>query len=247
MEAKPYLQEIILKREEVPSFDIYPFNIPALTDLKSLKFHPDVTFIVGENGSGKSTLIEAIALHLGFGIEGGTKNVQVKTHDNASPLHKYLQGIKSYRKPSDSYFLRAESFYNVATYMSEIYDGRSNRYAGYGEKLLHQYSHGEAFMAALTHKLQGNGLYIFDEPEAALSPSRQMTALSCIAKLVNNNSQFIIATHSPILLAYPNATIYQLDDEGIKRVKYEETEHYMVTKYFLNNYQEMMGILLNDN
>lgn len=245
MEAKPYLKEIILKREDVPSFDAYPFNIPALINFQSLKFHPDVTFVIGENGSGKSTLIEAIALSLGFGIEGGTKNVHVKTHDNASPLHKYIQGIKSFRKPSDYYFLRAESFYNVATYMGEIYSEQVKLSAGYGDKLLHQYSHGEAFMAALTHKFQGNGLYIFDEPEAALSPTRQLAALSRINQLVGNHSQFIIATHSPILLSYPNATIYQLDENGIKQVKYEETEHYMVTKYFLNHYQEMTGILFD--
>jgi predicted ATPase len=117
---------------------------------------------------------------------------------------------------------------------------------GNNGKPLHQYSHGEAFMTTLTNKLKGNGLYIFDEPEAALSPARQLAALSLIDRLVKENSQFIIATHSPILLAYPNAIIYQLDDAGIKQVNYEETEHYMVTKYFLNNHQEMTRILLGN-
>ena len=243
MEAKPYLKEIVLKRDLITSFEEYPFHIPAIKSLSSLEFHADVTFIVGENGSGKSTLIEAIALNLGFGIEGGTKNVQFQTHNNASPLFNYLTGVKSFRKPSDYYFLRAESFYNVATYMEEV--GYLKSYGNDG-KPLHQYSHGEAFMTTLTNKLKGNGLYIFDEPEAALSPSRQLAALSLIDKLVNENSQFIIATHSPILLAYPNATIYQLDDTGIKQVNYEETEHYMVTKYFLNNHQEMTRILLGN-
>ncbi|MGF7040380.1 AAA family ATPase [Mucilaginibacter lappiensis] len=245
MEARPYLKEIILKRDLITSFEEYPFHIPAIKSLSSLAFHPDVTFIVGENGSGKSTLIEAIALNLGFAIEGGTKNVQFQTHNNASALFKYLTGVKSFRKPSDYYFLRAESFYNVATYMETETPEYLGSYGNNG-KPLHQYSHGEAFMTTLTNKLKGNGLYIFDEPEAALSPARQLAALSLIGRLVNENSQFIVATHSPILLAYPNAIIYQLDDAGIKQVNYEETEHYMVTKYFLNNHQEMTRILLGN-
>ena len=192
MEAKPYLKEVIFQREDVFSFDSYPFNIPAIAKLTSLKFHPDVTFIVGENGTGKSTLVEAIALKLGFGIEGGTKNVQIQTHhNNGSDLFNYLKAIKSFKTPRDNYFLRAESFYNVATYMEEV-----NYLAGYGRRSLHQ------------------------------------------------QSQFIIATHSPILLAYPNATIYRLNDSGIHKINYEETEHYMVTKYFLNNYKEMVKNLM---
>ncbi|TWR31029.1 AAA family ATPase [Mucilaginibacter pallidiroseus] len=245
MEAKPYLKEIVLKRDEVSSFDVYPFNIPAIQGLQSLGFHQDVTFIVGENGSGKSTLIEAIALSMGFSIEGGSKNVQISTHDNASRLHRYLHIIRNYKKPTDYYFLRAESFYNVATYMDqEIGDGNNPYYPPY--QPLHERSHGEAFMQILTDKLKGNGLYIFDEPEAALSPSRQLAALSVMDKLVNGGSQFIIATHSPILLAYPNAIIYQLDEWGIKQVKYEDTEHYMVTRYFLNNHKQMLNDLLGE-
>lgn len=241
MEAKPYLQEINFQKEIVPSFNLYPFNIPAISSLSTLKFHPDVTFIVGENGAGKSTLIEAIALSLGFGIEGGTKNVQFQTHNNGSLLHKYLKTVKSFKKPLDYYFLRVESFYNVATYMEEL-----GYLAEYGDKSLHAQSHGESFMAALSLKLKGKGLYIFDEPEAALSPSRQLEALAIINRLVSQQSQFIIATHSPILLAYPNATIYQLDKTGINQVKYEDTDNYMVTKYFLNNHHEMIKIILEE-
>ena len=249
MEAKPYLKEILLNRENIPSFDGYPFHIPAIKNLTSLQFHPDVTFIVGENGSGKSTLIEGIAQYLGFGSEGGTKNSLFETHSNVSPLFEYLKGVKSFRKPADHYFLRAESFYNVATYMENVYESEGDKILfakQYGVKSLHECSHGESFMAMLTHKLKGQGLYMFDEPEAALSPTRQLAALTAIHNLVQQNSQFIIATHSPILLAYPNAAIYQLDDTGIRQVNYEETEHFMVSKHFLNNYQEMTGILFED-
>lgn len=248
MEAKPYLQQISLKRESVPSFEQYPFDIPVIRKMTSIKFHADVTFIIGENGSGKSTLIEAIALHLGFGIEGGSKNVQTKTHQNASVLFDYLTSAKSYRKPSDYFFLRAESYYNVATYLEELDKEEYVNYNyvkdNYGVNSLHECSHGESFMATLINRLSGNGLYIFDEPEAALSPARQLAALSAIHQLVQANSQFIIATHSPILLAYPNATIYQLDGEGMRKIKYEETDHFMITKYFLNNHEEMIRTLM---
>jgi predicted ATPase len=248
MEAKPYLQQISLKRESVPSFNAYPFHIPAVKNMSSMVFHRDVTFIIGENGSGKSTLIEAIALHLGFGIEGGSKNMQTKTHQNASVLHDHLISSKSYRRPSDYFFLRAESYYNVATYLEELDKEERINYVqrNYGVKSLHECSHGESFMATLTNKLSGNGLYIFDEPEAALSPARQLAALSAINELVQANSQFIIATHSPILLAYPNAVIYQLDEEGMRKVKYEETEHYRLTKYFLDNHKEMTSALMGN-
>jgi predicted ATPase len=239
LKAKPYLQKVILKRDLITSYEEYPFNIPALKGFDSMEFHEDVTFIVGENGAGKSTFIEAIALSLGFGIEGGTRNVQVRTHDNASSLHKYLKLIKSFKVPEEHYFLRAESFYNVATYLEEI-DPRKI----FGEHL-HVYSHGEAFMATLLEKLQGNGLYIFDEPEAALSPTRQLAAITAIDKLVKNDSQLIIATHSPILMAYPNAVIYRLDSEGIQKVSYEETDHFAVTRHFLNDYRNMIEILTN--
>jgi predicted ATPase len=241
MEAKPYLKEVSLKRDSIESFDVYPFNIPAVAELDFLDFHPDVTFLVGENGSGKSTLIEAIALVLGFGPEGGTKNVRIQTSNDLSPLYQYLKPVRSFRQPKDHYFLRAESFYNVATYMDDV-----GYLAGYGDKSLHARSHGEAFMAELTLKLKGRGLYIFDEPEAALSPTRQMAALSAIHQLVLEESQFIIATHSPILLSYPRSKILMLDGSGITEVKYEETEHYTITKHFLNNYERQLQILMGD-
>lgn len=237
--SKPYLKEISLKRESIESYEQYPFSIPSIKTLDKVEFHPDVTFIVGENGSGKSTLIEAIALSIGFGQEGGSKHARFNTHQNTSSLFNYLKIAKSYKLPEDYYFLRAESFYNLATYL-EITDGLQ----GTGESL-HECSHGESFMKLLIERLGGNGLYVFDEPEAALSPMRQLTMITAIDEHVKNNSQFIIATHSPILLAYPNAIIYQLDEKGIRQVNYEETEHYLVTKGFLNNYKNMIEILLD--
>lgn len=239
LEPKPYLRAVEIDHHSIPEEDIYPFNIPAIRALDSLEFHADVTFLVGENGSGKSTLIEAIALKMGFGAEGGTRNLQFSTTESTSNLHQYLYLQRSLKPPSDYYFLRAESFYNVATYMEE-----TGYLRGYGGKSLHAQSHGESFMATLTLKLQGHGFYILDEPEAALSPSRQLAALVAIHDLVERDSQFIIATHSPILMAYPNAKILLLSETGIEEVAYRETEHYRVTKSFLDDPERMIQLLL---
>lgn len=241
LDEKPYLREIILKRESIDSFEEYPFSIPVIKQFKNLEFHPDVTFFVGENGSGKSTLLEAIAVSQKFNPEGGNWNTQFNTSQTHSELHRYLKPIKSYKKPKDGYFLRAESFYNLATYMDS-----TGYLRGYGDISLHQQSHGESFMATLTNKLAGNGLYIMDEPEAALSPARQLAAIAAIHQLVLKKSQFIITTHSPILLAYPRARIYQFSESGIEEINYEDTEHYTVTKDFLNRHEMMMEILMDD-
>lgn len=242
LRPKPYLRTVTLDPEADIDFGSFPFSIPAIRDMNVIEFHPDVTFFVGENGSGKSTLMEAIALASGFGPEGGTRNVRFETAKTTSPLHEYLRMVRSFKQPKDAYFLRAESFYNVATYMDE-----TGYLEGYGGKSLHVRSHGEAFMALLTTKLRGKGLYLFDEPEAALSPNRQLAALSAIHHLVEDDSQFIIATHSPILLSYPNARILQFDGSGIYEVGYEDTEHYVVTKDFLNHYPKRLEYLLSDD
>ncbi len=222
------------------NYDAYPFNVPAVREMPNIEFHPNVTFFVGENGSGKSTVLEGIALALGFGPEGGTRNVKFQTVESVSGLHAALRLARGVPQPRDGYFLRAESFFNVASYMDEV-----GYVEGYGGSL-HARSHGESFMAVLVHKLKGNGIYLFDEPEAALSPNRQMAALTAIHQLVEASSQFIIATHSPILLAYPNAKIIQFDRSGVSEVSYEDTEHYSVTRDFLNNYPRRLEQLLSD-
>jgi predicted ATPase len=242
LHAKPYVRRVTLREDGIPTERDYAFDIPAIQQLGVLEFHPDVTFFVGENGSGKSTLLEALALALGFGPEGGTKNVRYKTADTVSSLHRQLKLVRSFQTPKDYYFLRAESFYNIATYMDEV-----GYLEGYGSKSLHVRSHGESFMALLTIKLRGNGLYLLDEPEAALSPSRQLTALAAIHQLVERESQFIIATHSPILMAYPRAKIVLFSEAGLQEVAYEQTEHHAITRDFLNNYPKRLGTLLADD
>lgn len=240
--VKPYLQHVSLHPEAGFDLDAYPYTIPAVRELDRIDFHPDVTFFVGENGAGKSTVLEAIALALGHSPEGGTRNMRISTTDSVSDLHESLRLARGFRQPRDQFFLRAESFFNVATYVDE-----TGYLGGYDNRSLHERSHGEAFMALLTHKFRGQGLYLLDEPEAALSPNRQMAALSAIHQLVQDQSQFIIATHSPILLAYPNARILLFDGTGITEVAYEDTEHYAVTRDFLNHYPRRLEQLLADD
>lgn len=249
LKDRPYLREISLKRDEIENLKVYPFNVASIHKLKRLEFHPDVTFIIGENGCGKSTLLEAIAAAWGFNPEGGTINFRFSTRDSHSELYKYLRLVRSTTRPRDGFFLRAESFFNVATNIDQL-DKESSFGApiitSYGGRSLHEQSHGESFMALLLNRLSGNGLYIFDEPEAALSPSRQMAALRRIYQLVQNNSQFIIATHSPILMAYPNAKLLLLNAKGFKEICYEETEYYCVMKRFLNDRDRVIQELLED-
>lgn len=233
-----YIRYIELDREKVPSFSEYPFNLPAINKLETLDFHPRVTFIVGENGSGKSTILESIAVEFGFNAEGGTKNFNFHSKNTHSDLNQYIKLVKGVKKPRDGFFLRAESFYNFATNVEEL----GLDYA-YGGRSLHEQSHGESFFAVFQSRFCGEGIYIMDEPEAALSPSRQMSMLTRMHELVREGSQFIIATHSPIIMAYPDAIIYQIN-EGFEQVEYENTEHYQIMYYFLNNTEKMLDILL---
>lgn len=205
-----------------------------------------VTFLVGENGSGKSTLLEAIAVSCGFNAEGGTRNFTFSTRATHSELGEYITVAKR-RYPRDGFFLRAESFYNVATNIDEMDEEPSfspRLIDSYGGVSLHSQSHGESFLALVQNRFGGEGLYLLDEPEAALSPTRQLTLLGEMHQLVERNSQFIIATHSPILMAYPGARIYELSENGIASVEYRETEHYQLTLRFLENPERMLRYLL---
>ena len=219
----------------------YLRQIPALAGLRELEFEDGVTFFVGENGSGKSTLLEAIAICYGFNPEGGTKNYRFSTYDSHSELCRAMTLIKGAGKPGWGYFLRAESFYNVATaedrYSHEI-GGRPQNY--------HTRSHGERFLALAQSNFRGRGLYLLDEPEAALSPQRQLTLLLEIAKSVKAGGQFIIASHSPILLGIPDARILSFDGGPIHPVSYEETDSYQVTKLFVESREQMLKRLLEE-
>ena len=231
-----FLRSFSLLHERVNDFSRYPFCIAAVRCLGTLDLHPRVTFFVGENGCGKSTLIEAIAILAGFNPEGGTRNFSFSTRGSESELHRCLRLSRGVCRERTGYFFRAESFFNVATEIEALdkEPGGPPVILSYGGKYLHNQSHGESFLALIKNRFGPDGLYILDEPEAALSPSRQLTLLARIHELAHRGrSQFIIATHSPIVLAYPGATLYQLSDSGIAQVQYEETEHFFLTREFL--------------
>jgi predicted ATPase len=242
-----FVREVQLRRERVPSFDQYPFALPVLRDLTSLPLHPKVTFLIGENGTGKSTLIEGIAVAFGLNPEGGSRNFSFGTRPSHSVLGEYLRLVKGVHRPRDSFFLRAESLFNLATEIERL-DGEPGRgepiLPAFGGISLHEQSHGESFLAVLRERFGGNAFYLLDEPEAALSPMRQIAMLRILHDLVRAGSQFVIATHSPVLMAYPEAWIYQLGTEGIARIEYQDTEHYQVTRQFLAYPTRMLKYLL---
>ena len=244
--ARHYVMAIKLRRDKVASFDQYPFTLPVVRNLDELELHPAVTFLVGENGSGKSTLLEALAVAWGFNAEGGTKNFRFQTRRSHSELHEYLRLVKSVQRARDGFFLRAESFFNVATEIEHLDEegGGPPIINSYGGRSLHEQSHGESFLALMMKRFGGHGFYVLDEPEAALSPTRQLAMIARLHQLVRARSQFVIATHSPMLMAYPNAWIYQISDHGLQRVRLEETEHYVVAKRFLNDTQGQLERLL---
>lgn len=238
MQSSLYLRGVHLKNG-APGYEQYPFSLPAVKHLGQLSLRSPVTLLVGENGSGKSTLLEAVACAWGFNPEGGSRNFSFSTRASESGLHEHLQLVRGIRRPKDGFFLRAESFYNVATEVDRL--GVEDSYGG---RSLHERSHGESFLDLFMHRFFGQGLYILDEPEAALSPSRQLAVLARVHDLVSEESQFLIATHSPILMGYPGADILLLEETGIRRVAYEETEHYFVTREFLLNRDRMLSELL---
>lgn len=227
--------------------DSYLRQIPALASLEKMDFRQNVTFLVGENGSGKSTLIEAIAVAYGFNPEGGTINYRFSTYDDVSELGRAVRLIKGYRHPKANYFFRAESFFNLASKAEDYRDGTPKEvfYARYGGKSLHEQSHGESFLNYF-QSFREAGLYLMDEPEAALSPQRQLSLLRQIAQMAQAGAQFLIATHSPILLGLPGALIYSLDGDSVHPCDYEETESYRVTALFINNRLDLMRRLMED-
>ncbi|WP_439622747.1 AAA family ATPase [Gemmata sp.] len=249
----PYLLHLEVLRDRIAHADRYPFNLPAVRGLTRLQFHPKVTFLVGENGSGKSTLLEAVAVECGLNPEGGSRNFNFATRASHSALGDAVRLAKAPNHPGDSYFLRAESYFNVATEIE--YLDREFKKSGlrgeplikaYGGVSLHEQSHGESFFALFQNRFGDNGLYLLDEPEAALSPKRQLQFLALLHGYVRRGGQFVIATHSPIILAYPDALIYQLDASGVREVAYTDTEHYLLTRGFLSNPQRSLDALLTD-
>jgi predicted ATPase len=243
---QPHVAYVLLDRSRAELQSAYAAELPAIKALQKLDLHPHVTFFIGENGSGKSTLLEAIAVADGFNAEGGTRSFNFTSRDSHADLYKWIRLGRSPRgkRRSDGFFLRAESFYNVATKIEKL--GLVSDRSPYGATSYHAQSHGESFIDLMTNRLRGDGLYLLDEPEAALSPQRQLAFLVAMHELVERESQFIIATHSPIIMAYPNATIYEFTADGIRRVDYRDTEHYRVTHAFLNRPEQTLRRLLSD-
>ncbi|MDP9738864.1 UNVERIFIED_ORG: putative ATPase [Bacillus sp. B2I3] len=238
-----YIRGIYLNRDRISSYAHFPLDLPVIKHLHEVAFHPSVTYVIGENGMGKSTLLEGIAIAYGFNPEGGTLNFNFSNYDSHSNLDEYLRLKKGVYKPKDHFFFRAETFYNLATNIEEL--DRESSFGSkiidsFGGKSLHQQSHGESFFSAFVERFQGNGLYILDEPEAALSPLRQISMLARINELVQQGSQFIISTHSPIIMAYPDAKILQISDEGMSEVTLEESNHYLLMKQFFEDKDRLL-------
>ena len=243
-DSKLMIRNILLERDRIDDFDKYPFNIEIVKNFNELKFKAPVTFFVGENGIGKSTFIEAIAVALGLPAEGGTENFRYSTKNTVSNLADYLR-IWRDNKPKTKFFLRAESFYNFSTELDRLVDedGYFKLYKSYGGSL-HKCSHGESFINLIENRFSDHGLYILDEPEAALSPQRQMTLLCLIDDLVKQGSQFIIATHSPILISYRDGVILDLNN-NFEEVKYEDTDIYRLYRMYLDNPMDMQHRLFD--
>ena len=235
-----YIRGVSVDRSAIPRGS-YLDGIPTIAGLDFLELHRRVTFFVGENGTGKSTLLEAMAVSCGFNPEGGTVNYNFSTYDSHSELCEAVRLGRSIRRPAAGYFLRAESFYNVATADEEY-----GRQPGGVSHDLHLMSHGESFLSVAMENFRAEGIYFLDEPEAALSPQRQMALMLTIAKAANNGAQFIIVTHSPIILALPGAEIISFDDGRLHQCAYEETGSYKITKMFINDRGQILKHLFDD-
>jgi predicted ATPase len=229
----------------------YPLDLAAVRNVDSLALDPRMTIFVGENGSGKSTLVEGLAVAAGFNPEGGSTNFNFRTQDHLPELATHLRLIRNPTRPRTGFFLRAESFFNVATEIERLdfeqidLPGASIG-GGYGEKKLHEVSHGESFLALVMNRFGRGGLYILDEPEAALSPTGCFALVRRFNELANEGSQFIIATHSPIVMSFPGALIYLLTDKGPERVAWEDLDHVRILREFLNDPAIVLRTLLSD-
>lgn len=245
----PFLKQVTHETPEDPSG--HPFDLPAIRALADgLELHPKVTFLVGENGSGKSTVLEGIADKWGFSMQSGNRVGHPGLRNYETALAPTLRISRSPGiRPMDGFFLRAESFFNFATEMDRLEEDpwTANGYFSYGGRSLHEQSHGEAFLSTFLNRFDGHGLFLLDEPEAALSPARQLTFLVRMHDLARDFSQFIIATHSPIIMAYPESFIYRLSPSGIDRLELRETDHYQITKRVLDHPERTLEQLLADD
>ena len=247
MTADAFVRSVELRpAEEGEQHAGYPWELPAIAALaRGLELHPKVTYLIGENGSGKSTLLEALAVAAGMNAEGGSSNYTFSTRDSHSELWRWVRLVRGVRRPRTDFFLRAESLFTAATYLEGLRDS-GDPLASYGGVPLHDQSHGESFLAVMLNRFGPDGLYLLDEPEAALSTQNCLTCLRRIHELVLAGSQFIIATHSPIVLAYPQATIYSCNEDGLEHVAYEDAEPVRLTQSFLDARERFLQRLLRD-
>ncbi len=240
-----FLKEVRFNWDQVQNKKEYPFNIPALQEIQSLNLDYNVVFFVGENGTGKSTLLEALAHKCGFATMGGGRNNILEDRRGNFSLEEILT-LSWFPKVDKGFFLRAESFFNFANYLDDMAEEFGGIiYASYGGKSLQQQSHGESFITLFQNRFKQKGIYLLDEPEAALSPQRQLAFLRTIWELEHTGkAQFIIATHSPILLSYPNSCILSFDEKALMPKEYQDTEHFQLTRDFLNNPKAFLDKLL---
>jgi predicted ATPase len=239
--GSPFLTQIGIHLDRIQP-GVHPFSMPLFENGLDLTLTTPVTFIVGENGSGKSSLLEAIAWATGFGEQGGSRDRSFAEGADGHALGRALR--LAWRQPvADGFFLRSETFFNFARYLEEV----GSSFLAYGGTPLNRLSHGEAFLALFQNRFE-DGIYLLDEPEAALSPARQLAFLRVLHQLSQARvAQFIIATHSPMLLTLPGATVLQIEDGRIFPTSYQRTEHYELTRGFLDDPAKFYRFLLADD
>jgi predicted ATPase len=245
------MDDVLVRAVELPAPSAseertgYPWDLPAVQALAGgLDLNRPVTYLIGENGSGKSTLLEAVAVAAGMNAEGGSSGFAFSTRASHSELGHSLRLVRGARRPRTDFFLRAESLFTAATYLEQLDDDDS--LIPYGGRSLHEQSHGESFLAVILNRFGPGGLYLLDEPEAALSTQNCLTLLRRVHELVTAGSQFVIATHSPIVLAYPDARIYACSEDGLDTVAFADAEPVRLTQSFLDAPERFLGMLLDD-